>query len=223
MHDHSLEHLVSLVPIFSQLNQADLSEVARRVRPKVHPSGEELFGAGDDNPHLMIIHSGWVKVYRLTESGHEQVIRVLGVGDFMGEATFMSDRPADDFAVTLEESEICSLHRDDIREFLLRSPGVAYKMLETLSNRLESTENQLSSVTGEEAGHRVAGYLTRLAEESGSGRVRLPISKKDVASYLGMTPETLSRRLAQFEEAGWLRLVGNRDVDILDEPALARA
>src|SRR5690554_3540519 len=141
----------------------------------------------------------------------------------MGEATFMSGQPADAFAVTLEESEVCSLHRDDIRDLLLRSPGVAYKMLETLSSRLASTEDQLSSVTGEEAGHRVAGYLTQLAEELGTDRVMLPISKKDVASYLGMMPETLSRRLTRFEDAGWVRLVGNREVHILDRSALTRA
>jgi CRP/FNR family transcriptional regulator len=223
MHEHSLEDLVSQVPIFSQLSPDEIREVAERVRPRHHPSGTQLFGAGDDNPNLMIVHSGWVKVYRLAESGHEQVVRVLGAGDFLGEASFMSDSTADSFAVTLEDSEICSLHRDDMRDYLLRSPGVAVKMLETLSTRLESTESQLSSVTGEEAGHRVAGYLVRLAGEAGSGRVTLPIAKKDVASYLGMTPETLSRRLAAFEDAGWLRLVGNRRVDILNHSALARA
>lgn len=223
MREHTLEHLVSQVPIFSHLNPEELREIAARVRPRRHPRDTQLFGAGDDNPNLMIIHSGWVKVYRLAESGREQVIRVLGAGDFLGEATFMSDHTADAFAVTLQDSEICSLHRDDMRDYLLRSPGVAYKMLETLSRRLESTENQLSSVTGEEAGHRVAGYLTQLAEGSGTGSVTLPISKKDVASYLGMTPETLSRRLAAFEEAGWLRLVGNRRVDILDASALSGA
>jgi CRP/FNR family transcriptional regulator len=223
MHKHSLEELVSQVPIFSQLNPDELREVAERVRPRRHPSGTQLFGAGDDNPNLMIIHSGWVKVYRLAESGHEQVVRVLSVGDFLGEATFMNHRTADSFAVTLQDSEICSLHRDDMRDYLLRSPGVALKMLETLSNRLESTESQLSSVTGEEAGHRVAGYLLRMADEAGSGSVTLPIAKKDVASYLGMTPETLSRRLTAFEDAGWLRLAGNRQVDILDRSALARA
>lgn len=223
MHDHSLEHLVSLVPIFSKLDAGELHEVATRVRPRVHSRGEQLYGAGDDNPHLMIIHSGWVKVSRLTESGHEQVIRVLGVGDFLGEATFMGGGTADHYAVTLEESEICSLHRDDMRDYLSRSPSVAYKMLETLSKRLGSTEVQLSSVTGEEAGHRVASYLMRLAQESKSNRVTLPISKKDVASYLGMKPETFSRRLARLEEADVVRLSGNRGIDILNPHELSRS
>jgi len=223
MHAHSLEHLVSLVPIFSKLDADELHEVAKRVRPRVHPRGEQLYSAGDDNPNLMIIHSGWVKVSRLTASGHEQVIRVLGVGDFLGEATFMGGGLADHYAVTLEESEICSLHRDDMRDYLSRSPSVAYKMLETLSTRLGSTEVQLSSVTGEEAGHRVASYLMRLAEDSGSNQVTLPIPKKDVASYLGMKPETFSRRLAGLEDAGLVRLNGHRGIDILDPEALSRS
>ena len=50
--------------------------------------------------------------------------------------------------------------------------------------------------------------------------IALPISKKDVASYLGLTPDTLSRRLAGFEENGWIHQHGNRRIDLLDIEAL---
>ncbi|MEV8146391.1 Crp/Fnr family transcriptional regulator [Specibacter sp. NPDC078709] len=215
-----LEVLVGRVPIFSQLAPEELKDIAGRVKLRRHPRNEQLYGAGENNPHLMIIHSGHVKVYRITESGHEQLIRVLGEGDFLGDMSFISGAPTDHFATTLDAAEICALHHDDLRDYLLRFPTVTYKMLETLSSRLESTERQVSIFAGEDAEHRIAAYLLELADKAASAKFVLPIAKKDVASFLGLTPETLSRKLAQFEASGWLRLHPRRTVELLNVPAL---
>ena len=226
-----LEVLVGRVPIFSQLDDVELKDIAGRVKLRHHRRNEQLYGAGESNPHLMIIHSGHVKVYRISESGHEQLIRVLGEGDFLGDTSFISGAPADHFASTLYAADICTLHHDDLRDYLLRFPTVTYKMLETLSNRLENTERQLSIFAGEGAEHRIAGYLLELSEKQGTATgtgdhgtvtVVLPIAKKDVASFLGLTPETLSRKFTQFESAGWIRMQPRRTVEILDVPALQR-
>lgn len=218
--DGELESLVARVPIFSGLNHGQISEIAARVQPRIVPRNEQLYGAGDVNPYLRIIHTGTVKVYRITESGHEQVLRVLGAGDFLGEKALISPSVSDHFAVTLTEAEICSLEHADIRDYLLRYPSVALTMLETLSARLGSTEEQVSAIAGEDAASRVATYLVGLAEELKRNSVALPITKKDVASFLGLTPETLSRRLAGFEDNGWIHQQGNRRIDILDLEAL---
>ncbi|MDO5754291.1 Crp/Fnr family transcriptional regulator [Arthrobacter sp.] len=233
MEDHAshpghapLEVLVGRVPIFSQLDDVELKDIAGRVKLRHHRRNEQLYGAGESNPHLMIIHSGHVKVYRISESGHEQLIRVLGEGDFLGDTSFISGAPADHFASTLDAADICTLHHDDLRDYLLRFPTVTYKMFETLSNRLENTERQVSIFAGEGAEHRIAGYLLELAgaqgisKDHGATTVVLPIAKKDVASFLGLTPETLSRKFTQFESAGWIRMQPRRTVEILDVTAL---
>lgn len=217
-----IEQLIANVPIFSGLGDADIARLATHVRPRHYSPNTQLYGAGDTNPNLLVIHTGRVKIYRLSESGHEQVIRILGPGDFLGESSFLTSEPTDHFAVTVEAGEICSLNARDLREYLMNSPSVAVTMLATLSSRLGTTEELVSSLTGESAARRVAGYLLGLYRETGRSRVTLPVSKKDVASQLGLTPETLSRRLAQLEAAGLIRVDG-RDIHLLDIGQLASA
>lgn len=219
--ENALAQLVARVPLFAQLSESELGEVARRVTHRSHPRNIQLYGAGEHNASLMIIHSGLVKIYRITAAGHEQVIRILGPGEFLGESTFVDRSAADHFAVTLEPADICALHHDDLQSYLLSFPGVAMKMFETLTRRLAETEHQLSSVAGDDAEHRVAAYLLQVAPAAGTGMFRLPISKKDIASLLGLTPETFSRKLAYFEESGWILLHPGRDLEIRDRTALS--
>lgn len=214
---------MALVPIFNHLEPEEIHEVATTARQKVFGRNERLYSAGDQNPYLLIIHRGRVKIHRSVESGHEQLIRVLEPGDFIGETAFISGGEMDHYATTLEECEICVLHRDDVRRHLLKYPAITYKMLEAVSNRLGRTEHMVNSLTGEDVEHRIAAYLVDLADEAGATSIRLPISKKDLASYLGTTPETLSRKLAQFENAGWIRQEGHRRVVILDYSSLELA
>lgn len=218
--DHR-DQCVALVPIFAQLSPAERHEIAQQARQKTYGRNEQLYGAGEENPTLMIVHQGRVKIYRLAESGREQLIRILAPGDFIGETFFISAAETDHFAVTLENAQICVLHRDDIRGFLLRYSTIAYKMLETISDRLERTERMVSSLTGEDVEHRIASYLLELADLAGSNSLELPISKKDLASYLGTTPETVSRRLAVFQENGWISQSSKGRIEILDRTALA--
>lgn len=216
------DRLVALVPLFGELGADEIHEIAHKVRPRFYERNEQVYRAGDSNSNLLIIHSGRVKIYRISESGHEQLIRVLEPGDFIGEMTFITETATDDYAMTLEESEICSLHHDDLRDFVLRYPTIAYTMLRTLSERLQRSERLIGSLTGEDAEHRIAFYLIDLAESSGRDELKLPVSKKDLASFLGTTPETLSRKLAKFEAAGWIRLREHGQITILDRTSLGR-
>lgn len=63
-------------------------------------------------------------------------------------------------------------------------------------------------------------YLAEQIEEQKSEHVTLPMSRKDLASHLGTTPETVSRKLTEFENAGWIKQTTQRDIQIVDLDAL---
>lgn len=211
---------VSIVPIFNHLQSEEMKEVSKSTRPITLKKGELLHSAGDISDSLYIIHEGKIKVYRLTENGKEQLIRILMPGDFTGELALFSESIHDVYAEAMEGTEICSIQRINLQNLLLKYPNISLKILSEFSNRLNQAEHQMTSFATEESETRIALYLLQLMEESGASTVQLPMSRKDLASFLGTTPETISRKLTKFEEAGWIEQKDQRVIAVLDSEAL---
>ncbi|GIN59321.1 Crp/Fnr family transcriptional regulator [Lederbergia ruris] len=211
---------VSLVPIFNHLQPNEMFEIAKATTHAQYARNEIIYGAGDHPAHLYIVHRGRVKIYLLSESGKEQLIRILEPGDFMGELALFTETMFDHYAVAMENTEICVLRRTELQAFLLKYPAISLKILEEFGRRLDKTEKLLSSVTSEGTEKRIAAYLLELAAGQNEQTITLPMAKKDLASYLGTTPETISRKLAEFQEQGWLEQTGQRKIQLQNIQAL---
>jgi CRP/FNR family transcriptional regulator, anaerobic regulatory protein len=219
--DHRLA-CVNRVPLFADLSDDDRHRIAAVAATRHYGKGEQVQRPGDRSG-LRIVHGGRVKVFRASEAGGEQLLRILHSGEFLGETTVLTGRPVDSWAVALDAAEVCLVGSTEIARLLGEHPAVAVRMLAAMSARLEAAEQQLAAVTGATVGARLASHLLELAQESGSTTFRLPSTKKDLASYLGTTPETLSRRLADLQDAGVVRLGPRGLVEIRDRPRLRTA
>ncbi|PIC79347.1 Crp/Fnr family transcriptional regulator [Sporosarcina sp. P18a] len=211
---------VSLVPLFNHLETEQMKHVVGLARNTSHPRGKIIYNEGDCSEGLYILHKGRIKVYRLSENGKEQLVRILEPGDFTGELSLFNAKPHDAYAETLEPVELCIIQRDQMQQLLQKHPAISLKMLEEFSSRLARTEQRAARIGMEAAETRIALYLADLSEEQQQLTVELPMSRKDLASHLGTTPETISRKLSAFEESGWIRQSSMKTVDILDLDAL---
>lgn len=219
-HDHRL-HFVQTVRLFTGLPEAVRHRVASAAVTRPYRRDERIYGPGD-RTGLFIVHRGLVKVYRLTESGHERLIRLMFPGDFLGETALLADTTTDHFAVALQPSELCVIDRTRFTRLLGEHPSVAVQMLRAVSGRLGTAEEMVSALSGKSVRQRLAQQLLHLADEAGGADFRLPTTKRELASYLGTTAETLSRRLGALQEAGVIRLGPSRQVKVLDPQALRR-
>lgn len=95
-------------------------------------------------------------------------------------------------------------------------PAISFKILAESSKRLKDAEKTIERLSSQDVEKRLSSYLLEQVEHETSSHIKLPMSKKDLASYLGTTQETLSRRLASFEEEGMIKQTGQRKIKILD-------
>ena len=188
---------VARVPIFQGLTHAEQLEVARTARPTRLSRDEVVYTPGSEVSQLLVVHTGRVKISRIHADGHEQIVRVLGPGDFIGESAFLTGARPDHLATALEAGSMCVFRHADLGRLVRSHPSIGLRMLQGVSRRLEETEARLASVISEDVTARLAGYLMSLpASHAGGGvTVTLPLAKKDVASLLDTTPESLSRQL----------------------------
>ena len=209
---------VTLVPIFNHLTKEQMDEVMEVVRGVSFKKGEMIYRADDKSDSLYIVNRGQVKIYRLSESGKEQLVRILNPGDFTGELALFKQSVHEAYAEAVVNSEICMIRREDLQRLLLQYPTISLKILQEFSNRLATSEKQTTSVATEKVDTRIALFLVEcIAEKNGNeAAIELPMSRKDLASYLGTTPETVSRKLAEFEDAGLIKQSGQRTMKLLD-------
>lgn len=211
---------VARVPIFNHLPVDELQSIAGKSKMRVFERGAFIHRAGDDSNQLFIIHQGKVKVYRLSEGGKEQLVRILEPGAFTGELALFCNSQHDSYAETMEQSSICMIGRDDFHALVLKYPAISLHVMAELAQRLGTSENQTAVIATTPVDERIGLYLASLSEAAKSLSITLPMSRKHLASYLGTTPETISRRFTEFEEAGWIAQSGQRKIEILDLDAL---
>ncbi|AEP00259.1 MAG: Crp/Fnr family transcriptional regulator [Heyndrickxia faecalis] len=210
---------IRLVPIFNHLEEEQMAKIGASVETLALQKGEILFRAGERDDTLYIIHTGKVRIYRLADSGKEQLVRILNPGDFTGElAVFQPGEIHENYAEALQDSTICRMKQKDLQAYLLAYPQIALKILTEITKRLEESEKQTARVAVENVESRIISFLASCVEQSGTNDtvIALPMSKKDLASYLGTTPETISRKFTNLEKQGLIEQLPNKKIKIPD-------
>lgn len=208
---------VSLVPIFNHLEEHQMAEVMATTKSVTYKRGEIIYRAGSQSDSLYIVNSGKIKIYRLSEAGKEQVVRILNPGGFTGELALFNESLHEAYAEAMEETQVCRIERRDLQEFLVKFPSISLKILAEFSNRLEQSEKQTTRFATEKVDTRIALFLAEcLNSDDQSMEIVLPMSRKNLASYLGTTPETISRKLSEFEEMGYIKQKTNKKIMILE-------
>ncbi len=218
---HVSQLCVSKVPFFNHLQEEDMVKIADLSIHRNFKKGEMIYQKGNPLEYLYILHQGRVKIYQLFANGKEQLLRILEPGEFMGELALFTAKDLDSYAEAMEKTEICMIHRRDMQQLMQLHPTIAIKILEQFSNRLEQADKLVGELSAKDVEKRIAGYLLELMEKTESADIVLPMSKKDLASYLGTTQETISRRLSHLQTNHIIDQQGHRNIKIIDEEALA--
>lgn len=209
------------VPVFNELTEPEMSILSTEMHSRRYRRGEFVFQAGEPSDAMYIVHEGAVKVTALSEDGKERVLRFLFPGDFDGWFALFKEAVHYAYAEAVEDAVVCQIYRADLKTILKRNPDIAYRLLGLQSERLRDADEWAGSMSFMDAEARLAKilliFITRETKPEGRS---FPVAKKDLAALIGTTPETVSRKLAAFESAGYLQLEGKSNIQILDFDAL---
>lgn len=204
------------VPIFSFLSEDELIKIIDMTGHKFYKKGDMLCSQGEKSDTLFIINEGQVKLSKLTKEGKEQIVHILNNGDFFGELSlFSSDEIYNFDAYAISNVKICTLAKEDMNKIIMSNPEISLKLLQVITKRLSQTENLAQNLATNDAEIRIAAMLLEFGEKYGvvtreGLQIDLPINREEMSNYVGVTRETISRKLSIFEELGIISLKGNK-------------
>ena len=194
---------VRLVPLFNTLSQENQIEIEDLVRKKTYQKGELVVDPSSDD-NLIIVAYGGAKLYSLDENGHENITQILHTGDYAGEDWLFGKKNSNTYVEATENSKICLLNRKDFLNLLEDQSMLSIKLLEQSMTKMQSMQKQIDLLSLPKIEDRLSEYLQEYAVKVGKKTFNLPLKMKELALYLGTTPETLSRKFALLEKQGVL-------------------
>ncbi len=212
--------LLKYVPLFSELSDHDLGEISKVAVRQVFRKDNMILIEEEVGSTMFVILEGRVKISRISEEGREVILSILSEGDFFGEMSILDGQARSANVVTLEDSTIMVIHREDFLKMMHDYPQIAINLLKELAHRLRRSDSQIKSLSLQNATGKVASTLLRIADDSGKihkGQVEIPKlpPQQDLANMAGTSRETISRVLKTLSEEGYLRKEGNKII-ILD-------
>lgn len=214
------------VPIFKELSHEEMLKVAKMTKHIRFKKGQVLLHEGEKSDKLFIVNSGQVKVSKFTLQGKEQILYILASGEFFGELHLFNADEANNFSVyAIQDTEICLLTKDDMDRIMEDNPAISIKLLKAVTKRLAHTENLAQNLATNDAEARIAQMILEFCRKFGMKKkegvlIELPITREEIASYVGVARETVSRKFSKLEELGLIALSGNKRLFVKDETAL---
>jgi CRP-like cAMP-binding protein len=179
----------------------------------------EIYGENEPADYLYKVVSGTVRTYKVLVDGRRQIGGFYLSGDIFGLET------GDEHAFSAEaitDSKIIVIKRSAVVALAARDNDVARQMWALTARELHRVQDRIL-VLIKSAQERVAGFLLEMADRaSDGGAVELPMSRQDIADYLGLTIETVSRTLTQLEKTATIELPSSRRILLRNRSALNR-
>lgn len=184
---------------------------------KAFARNEVIFGQDEPAEYVYLVESGVARTTRFTDDGRRQV------GDFFFPGCMIGLEDGDIHRFSAEALTACvviALRRRTLEAEARRNPELAELLWSAGARRLQRMQSHLLQIGRKSALERVAAVLAELAERSGRDEIDLPMSRQDLADYLNLTIETVSRMFTQLQASQIIRLIGVRRMRICDPAAL---
>jgi len=200
----------------------DLARLATLAVVNEAPAGRSFIDEGEPADSFFNITAGSAKLFKLLRDGRRQITGFVGVGHFLGLA--VSDTYAFS-AEAIEPVRYCRFSRGKLRKLLADFPLMEKGLLEVAATELVAAQEQMLLLGRKTARERLASFLLMQSSQGlpcGHSRRRftLPMTRGDIADYLGLTIETVSRTLTRLRAERLIELVSQNELMVLNQSAL---
>lgn len=202
--------------VCSALTPAQLGELSKHASRRIIAAGNEVIGQGESISSYSNILKGVVKLSKVMADGRQQIVGLQFAPDFMGRPFLGESRMAAEAAT---DTEICVFPRRAIERMIGAAPQLEHRLHNQALKELDEARDWMLTLGRKTAQEKVASFLSLIARNSDPEAddrsvFELPLSRADIADFLGLTIETVSRQLTRLRKDGIIRIENNRHVTV---------
>jgi len=217
-----------LIPetFLSYLEPDDHAFLLARGASRKLPADTVLMHEGDPTNHVLVLLTGWVRVYRTTPDGQVVLLALRGPGDVIGDIAALLDWPRTATVDSMQDTGFVQFRHDEFLACVQERPALGFALMKQMAARLRDADGARVDFATMDVAQRVAALLVHLADMHGTmtGRgveVRMPLTQQDIANRVGGSLRAVARAVAMFRERGIL--ITGRRAFVLTDPGVLRA
>lgn len=202
--------------VFKYLDDSSIDEMCNNKEEQFFHKGEIINHEGEKINTFKYLKSGLVKLYRRTSTGEEQVITITRPFEFVSNMSIFSEERYQYSVSAVEDSVVCMIKLDFIKELFMKNGSFAMGLLTKISLINDKIISQTLDIRQKNLIGRVAYVLLYFTKEIYRSRVfDLPVSRKEIADYIGMSTANVIRTLSDFKKEGIIRVFG-KTIEVVD-------
>jgi CRP/FNR family transcriptional regulator len=215
--------------VCAHANPLELLELERIKRYRTYATGQVIASTGDEPSMVGSLVEGVAQISTLLPDGRRQMVGLLFPSDFVGRP----GRARIDYdVVAVTPVTLCMFRKSDFERLLHSNPGMERRLLEMTLDELDAARDWMLLLGRKSARERVASLVLMMARRSAAlaldeprdgQRVQMRLTRQEIADYLGLTIETVSRQFGALRAQGLIALADARSVEIRSDEGLRRA
>ncbi len=206
--------------ICGTLTPDQLIELSRHTQRKTIAAGTQFTSEGEDKEIFANVLTGVVKLSKGTRDGRQQIVGLQFAPDLVGRPF---SKRSDSSVTAATEVRLCSFPRSTLEKIIARNPDLEHRIHQQSARELEDAHDWLLTLGRKGAGERVASFLVFIArhqdpehEDPNVRTFELPLSRAEIADFLGLTIETVSRQITRLRQKGVIHVSNKRTIEVAD-------
>lgn len=206
---------------FQNVSEKEFALLCDTRKERNYKKGETIIEQGAEIKEFSYLKTGLVKLYKHLDNGKNQIIKIAGPLDFINLLSIFSDRYFQYSVAALEDTTVCYVNIETIKEMVKKNGNFAFDLLRKMSRMTDEIINTTLEISRKNLRGRIAFVLLYFARSVYKNNTfELPVSRKEIAEFIEMTPENVIRILSEFRKDGIIRING-KEISITDEKRLS--
>ena len=206
--------------LFKTLSDQWIDRLAAESITRRFKKNQTIFRQGDECPGLYCVGAGLVRIFKIAPSGKDHVLHFAEPGGTFAEVAALGEFALPAHAEAVEDTVCVVVPTDRLQRLLKTHHELCLQLLAGMSFWVRQLIGLLEDIVLRDASGRVARHLLQADPSGGKAAFSLPVMKKDLASHLNLTSETLSRTLRRLAESGLIEMATGQQIRILNPAAL---